>query len=37
LGAWGGDFVMVLSKTNPSSYFIEKGYRVLLTYEEMIL
>jgi len=37
LGAWGGDFVMVLSKTNPSSYFIEKGYHVILTYEEMIL
>jgi hypothetical protein len=28
---------MVLSKTNPSSYFIEKGYHVILTYEEMIL
>ena len=37
LGAWGGDFVMVLSKTNPSVYFTEKGYDVLLTYDEMIL
>jgi len=26
LGAWGGDFVMVLSKENPSLYFREKGY-----------
>ena len=37
LGAWGGDFVMVLSKENPKNYFIEKGYATVLSYEEMVL
>jgi hypothetical protein len=37
LGAWGGDFVMVLSKENPTHYFHLKGYETILTYDEMIL
>jgi hypothetical protein len=37
LGAWGGDFVMVLSKENPTNYFASKGYDTILAYEEMIL
>lgn len=37
LGAWGGDFVMVLSKNNPKEYFINKGYTTILSYEEMVL
>lgn len=37
LGAWGGDFVMVLSKENPIHYFHSKGYETILTYDEMIL
>ena len=37
LGAWGGDFVMVLSKQNPKEYFIAKGFETILTYEEMVL
>lgn len=37
LGAWGGDFVMVVSKENPLYYFNEKGYDTILKYEEMIL
>ena len=37
LGAWGGDFVMVLSKNNPTEYFRTKGYTTILTYEEMVL
>lgn len=37
LGAWGGDFVMVLSEENPTPYFHSKGYETILTYEEMIL
>jgi mevalonate kinase len=37
LGAWGGDFVMVVSITNPTDYFNTKGYNVVLTYDEMIL
>ena len=37
LGAWGGDFVMVLSKENPTSYFTKKGYSTILSYDEMVL
>ncbi|WP_374174736.1 GYDIA family GHMP kinase [Flavobacterium tructae] len=37
LGAWGGDFVMTISKENPRSYFASKGYETILSYEEMIL
>jgi len=37
LGAWGGDFVMVLSKYNPKEYFKEKGYDTLIPYSKMIL
>lgn len=37
LGAWGGDFVMVVSKENPKDYFISKGYETILSYDEMIL
>lgn len=37
LGAWGGDFVMVVSKENPLFYFTEKGYETILKYDEMIL
>jgi mevalonate kinase len=37
LGAWGGDFVLVLSKDKPTAYFKEKGYKTILAYSEMIL
>ena len=37
LGAWGGDFVLVVSKENPSNYFLEKGYETIVNYTEMIL
>ena len=37
LGAWGGDFVMVLSTKNPSNYFKLKGFDTILNYSEMIL
>ena len=37
LGAWGGDFVMVVSKENPKDYFTSKGYETILSYDEMIL
>lgn len=37
LGAWGGDFVMAISKENPKEYFTIKGYETVLTYDEMIL
>ncbi len=37
LGAWGGDFVLVVSDYNPKEYFKEKGYDTLIPYSEMIL
>jgi len=37
LGAWGGDFVLAVSKENPSAYFKEKGFRTIIPYKEMIL
>lgn len=37
LGAWGGDFIMALSKDDPKRYFAEKGYAVVLKYDEVIL
>lgn len=37
LGAWGGDFVLAVSKENPTDYFKEKGFTTILTYNEMIL
>ncbi|KFF07060.1 GYDIA family GHMP kinase [Flavobacterium reichenbachii] len=37
LGAWGGDFVMAVSKENPKDYFASKGYETILSYNEMIL
>ncbi|CAM3558540.1 GYDIA family GHMP kinase [Flavobacterium chungbukense] len=37
LGAWGGDFVMIVSNENPKEYFAKKGYETILSYDEMIL
>jgi len=37
LGAWGGDFVMVVSVQNPTDYFKSKGYATVIAYAEMIL
>lgn len=37
LGAWGGDFVMVVSIENPLYYFKNKGYDTVLKYDEMVL
>lgn len=37
LGAWGGDFVMTISKENPSEYFKSKGFDIVVPYHEMIL
>lgn len=37
LGAWGGDFVMVVSKNNPMPYFKNKGYDIVISYTKMIL
>ena len=37
LGAWGGDFVMCISKENPTGYFKAKGFDTVIPYGEMIL
>ena len=37
LGGWGGDFVMVASEHNPTEYFKEKGYNIIIPYNDMIL
>lgn len=37
LGAWGGDFVLAISKENPTAYFNERGYAIVVPYREMIL
>lgn len=37
LGAWGGDFVIVTSKTNPTPYFKNKGFDTVIPYNEMVL
>jgi mevalonate kinase len=37
LGAWGGDFVMTISKDNPTAYFKKKGYDIVIPYTDMIL
>jgi mevalonate kinase len=36
LGAWGGDFVLALSKTDPTSYFAGKGYSTVIPYTKLI-
>ena len=36
LGAWGGDFLLALSKTDPTSYFAGKGYSTVIPYTELI-
>ena len=37
LGAWGGDFVMAVSKENPKKYFACKGFEIVIPFSEMIL
>ena len=37
LGAWGGDFILSISKENPTQYFREKGFEVVVPYADMIL
>jgi len=37
LGAWGGDFVLVTSNTDPTDYFNSKGFDTILPYDAMVL
>lgn len=37
LGGWGGDFILVVSETDPSIYFKQKGFETIIPYSKMIL
>ena len=37
LGAWGGDFILVSSIINPTDYFIDKGFKTVIPFKDMIL
>jgi mevalonate kinase len=37
LGAWGGDFVLATSETDPTEYFKAKGFNTIIPYSEMVL
>ena len=37
LGAWGGDFVLVTGNSSTPTYFKNKGFETILTYQEMVL
>lgn len=37
LGAWGGDFILVSSKDDPSDYFKSKGFETVIPYSEMVV
>ena len=36
LGGWGGDFILVVGNPDDQDYFKEKGYDVILSWDEMI-
>jgi len=37
LGAWGGDFVLAIGDNNTPEYFINKGYKIVIPFAEMML
>lgn len=37
LGAWGGDFILVSSEIDPTTYFNSKGLKTIIPYKEMVL
>ena len=37
LGAWGGDFVMIISTEKPQKYFQLKGYNTIFSFNDLIL
>ncbi|NIK91416.1 GHMP kinase [Mangrovimonas sp. CR14] len=37
LGAWGGDFILVASPKNPTTYFKQKGFEIIIPFKDMIL
>ncbi len=37
LGAWGGDFVMVVANDDDLAYFRKKGYNTIIPFKDMVL
>jgi mevalonate kinase len=37
LGGWGGDFILVVSKKDPSDYFRKRGFETIVPYRDMVL
>ncbi|MFL1013071.1 GYDIA family GHMP kinase [Flavisericum labens] len=37
LGAWGGDFILATSTTDPTTYFKTKGFNTVIPYCDMVL
>ncbi|MCF1420300.1 GYDIA family GHMP kinase [Mangrovimonas futianensis] len=37
LGAWGGDFILVASQKNPTTYFKQEGFEIIIPFKDMIL
>lgn len=37
LGGWGGDFILVVSKDDPTAYFQHKGFETIIPYHEMVI
>ena len=37
LGAWGGDFILAIAKEDPTNYFKDRGYGIVIPYGDMIL
>ena len=37
LGGWGGDFILAVSKSDPSGYFRDRGFETIVPYRDMIL
>ncbi|GAA4282454.1 GYDIA family GHMP kinase [Gaetbulibacter aestuarii] len=37
LGAWGGDFILATSESDPRDYFKSKGFNTVINYTDMIL
>ena len=37
LGGWGGDFIMALSKKDPTDYFTQKGFPTVVSFSDMVL
>ena len=37
LGAWGGDFVLASSASDPRDYFLKKGFKTVIPYSDLVL